>query len=77
MSSSKTREGFTLTFFDEGYRDALNLCGTKSGRDCDKVAGDGSDAPLHGAGLPRLHRGTAGYGVPEALCKPAYQGGLS
>jgi len=30
-------EGFTLTFFDSKYRDALNLCGTKSGRDCDKV----------------------------------------
>jgi len=31
-------QGFTLTFFDEKYRDALNLCGVKSGRDCDKVA---------------------------------------
>lgn len=30
-------EGFTLTFFDEKYRDVLNLCGSKSGRDCDKV----------------------------------------
>jgi len=29
---------FTLSFFDEKYRDALTLCGTKSGRDCDKVA---------------------------------------
>ena len=28
---------FTLSFFDEEYRDALNICGTKSGRDCDKV----------------------------------------
>jgi len=31
-------DGFTLTFYEEKYRDALNLCGTKSGRDCDKVA---------------------------------------
>ena len=30
--------GFTLSFFEEKYRDALNLCGSKSGRDCDKVA---------------------------------------
>jgi flavin reductase (DIM6/NTAB) family NADH-FMN oxidoreductase RutF len=30
--------GFTLSFFTEEYRDALQLCGTKSGRDCDKVA---------------------------------------
>lgn len=29
---------FTLTFFDERYRDALQLLGTKSGRDGDKIA---------------------------------------
>ncbi len=28
---------FTLSFFEEEYKDALTLCGTKSGRDCDKV----------------------------------------
>ena len=27
---------FTLSFFKEDYRKALNLCGSKSGRDCDK-----------------------------------------
>lgn len=27
----------TLSFFEEKYRNALNICGTKSGRDCDKV----------------------------------------
>ena len=39
---------FTLCFFDEKYKDALKICGTKSGRDFDKmksvgfdVAGDG------------------------------------
>ncbi|MFT9077094.1 flavin reductase [Ethanoligenens sp.] len=30
--------GFTLSFYDESYRKALNLLGTKSGRDGDKVA---------------------------------------
>lgn len=30
-------DGFTLSFFDGRYREALNLCGTRSGRDCDKV----------------------------------------
>jgi flavin reductase (DIM6/NTAB) family NADH-FMN oxidoreductase RutF len=30
-------DGFTLTFFERKYRDVLNLCGTKSGRDIDKV----------------------------------------
>lgn len=32
---------FTLSFFGREYRDALNLCGTKSGRDVDKAAATG------------------------------------
>ena len=28
---------FTISFFEEKYRDALNFCGTKSGKDVDKV----------------------------------------
>jgi flavin reductase (DIM6/NTAB) family NADH-FMN oxidoreductase RutF len=28
---------FTLSFFDPKYKPVLNLCGTKSGRDCDKI----------------------------------------
>lgn len=32
---------FTLTFFDEEYRDALNYCGSNSGRDVNKVAETG------------------------------------
>ncbi len=31
-------ELFTLSFFDEDYRDALALCGRVSGRDRDKIA---------------------------------------
>jgi flavin reductase (DIM6/NTAB) family NADH-FMN oxidoreductase RutF len=34
----ENNDGFTLTFFDESYRKALNLCGIKSGRDCDKIS---------------------------------------
>jgi len=45
-------EGFTLTFFDEGYRDALNLCGSKSGRDCDKVAETGLTPHFTKLGYP-------------------------
>lgn len=30
-------DGYTLSFFNEEYRDVLNLCGKKSGRDIDKV----------------------------------------
>lgn len=32
---------YTLTFYTEEYRDALKYCGTKSGRDEDKVKGSG------------------------------------
>ncbi len=32
---------FTMSFFDESFRGALNLCGTKSGRDVDKVKESG------------------------------------
>ena len=36
------REGrLTLSFYGEKYRDALKLCGSKSGRDVDKVAATG------------------------------------
>lgn len=31
-------EGFTLSFYGEEYRKVLQLCGTRSGRDIDKVA---------------------------------------
>ena len=33
--------GFTLSFFGEQYRSALQFCGTHSGRDTDKVSGAG------------------------------------
>lgn len=43
-------ERFSLSFFDESYRGALRLCGTKSGRDLNK---------FEAAGLtPKLHEGT-------------------
>lgn len=29
-------DSYTLSFFDEKYRDALKFCGSKSGRDCNK-----------------------------------------
>jgi flavin reductase (DIM6/NTAB) family NADH-FMN oxidoreductase RutF len=32
---------FSLSFFDDAWRDALNLCGTESGRDIDKAAATG------------------------------------
>lgn len=45
-------DGFTLTFFEERYRDALNLCGTKSGRNFDKVAETGLTPCFTDSGYP-------------------------
>lgn len=45
-------EYFTLTFFGEEYRDALKLCGTKSGRDVDKVKECGFTVKTAACGAP-------------------------
>ena len=46
------QEYFTLTFFGEEYRDALKLCGTKSGRDMDKVKECGFTVKTAACGAP-------------------------
>ena len=43
---------FTMSFFDESYRKALQICGTKSGRDTDKVAETGLTPAFTGDGVP-------------------------
>ncbi len=37
----KDNDTYTLSFYTETYRDALNYCGSHSGKDTDKVAGSG------------------------------------
>jgi flavin reductase (DIM6/NTAB) family NADH-FMN oxidoreductase RutF len=48
----ESSDGFTLSVFDETYRAALNLCGSKSGRDCDKVAEAGLTPHFTELGYP-------------------------
>ena len=43
---------YSMSFFDEKYRDALKLCGTKSGRDIDKVAQTGLTSAFTEDGIP-------------------------
>ena len=38
---TEREDRFSLAFFDEEYRDALNFCGRNSGRDMDKLAAAG------------------------------------
>lgn len=45
-------EFFTLCFFDETYRKELNLCGTKSGRDTDKIKECGFTVKSADCGAP-------------------------
>ena len=45
-------EYFTLAFFGEEYRPALSLCGSKSGRDVDKVKECGFTVKSAACGAP-------------------------
>jgi flavin reductase (DIM6/NTAB) family NADH-FMN oxidoreductase RutF len=47
----ENEEYFTLCFFEDEYRDALNFCGTKSGRDVDKIKETGL-TPLYDEAAP-------------------------
>ncbi len=48
----ENNEYFTMSFFDESYRKALQLCGSKSGRDCDKVKETGLTPAFTSDGVP-------------------------
>ena len=43
---------FTICFFDEQYREALSFCGSKSGRNVDKVAETGLTPVFTEDGIP-------------------------
>lgn len=43
---------FTLSFFDEEYRDVLNFCGTHSGRDVNKIEKTGLTLLMGSRGVP-------------------------
>lgn len=43
---------FTISFFDEEYRGALRICGSKSGRDIDKTAETGLTPAFSESGAP-------------------------
>lgn len=60
-------ETFTLSFYGEEYRKALNICGSKSGRDCNKV----EEAEL----TPYFTDGTTAFEEAEMIfvCKKIYE----
>lgn len=50
FSFLETKAGFTLSFFTEEHRAALKLCGSKSGREIDKVKAAGLTPAATAAG---------------------------
>ena len=52
LSFVEEAERLSLTFFDESYRAALRLCGTKSGRDTNKIADAGLTLSHTETGVP-------------------------
>ena len=63
-------ERFSLSFLGEAYRDALRLCGTKSGRDTDKFAATGL-TPAVQDGVPYI-----GEARLVLLCRKLYADNL-
>lgn len=52
FSFTEANDRMTLSFYDEQYRKALNIMGSKSGRDCDKPALAGLTPAFTDSGTP-------------------------
>lgn len=52
FSYMEKEDFFTVSFYDEKYREQLKLCGSKSGRDIDKVALTGFTPAFADCGAP-------------------------
>lgn len=60
-------EYYTMSFFDEKYRKALQFCGSKSGRDYDKVKETGLTPAFTEDGVPYFEEAKL-----VLVCKKAY-----
>ena len=63
---TENKDYFSLCFFEEKYRGALQLCGTKSGRDCDKIKEAGL-TPAFIDGVPSFEEASM-----VLICKKLY-----
>ncbi len=72
------RSHFTLSFFDESWKKALMLCGTKSGRDTDKAKETGLK-PIDLTGAYCSSGITVGFEQAQQIyiCRKLYSGELS
>ena len=64
----------TLSFFDESYRAALNICGEKSGRDIDKAASAGLTPVFFHSGAEGTADGAVSFKEARdiIICKKIY-----
>ena len=63
-------EIFTLSFFGEEQRDLLKLCGSKSGRDIDKMHLSGLTPEFHGGAVCSAKSSTSANLKKRASCLP-------
>jgi flavin reductase (DIM6/NTAB) family NADH-FMN oxidoreductase RutF len=72
---ANSNELFTLSFFDESYREALNFIGSNSGRDYDKAAKTGLNPLVFEGGIAK-GRAAGAIGFEEAaniiICRKLY-----
>ncbi|MDR2747271.1 MAG: flavin reductase family protein [Treponema sp.] len=72
---ANAEELFTLSFFDESYREALNFIGSNSGRDYDKAAETGLNPLVFNGGIAK-GRAAGAIGFKEAehiiVCRKLY-----
>ena len=71
LGFAEEAERLSLTFFDEAYRAALRLCGTKSGRDTDKIAEAGLTLCHTDSGVPYF-----GEAKTVLVCRKLYEDAL-
>ncbi len=72
------RSHFTLSFFDDSWKKALMLCGTKSGRNVDKAKETGL-IPLDLTGSHHISGAALGFEQAKEMyvCRKLYSGELS
>ncbi len=63
---------YSMSFFDEDYRDALKFCGSKSGRDYDKVKETGLNTAFTENGVPYFEEAKL-----VLICKKMYAQNLN
>lgn len=71
---TELKERMTLSFLGEEYREALQFCGTKSGRDTDKFAATGLTPVFTESGTPAVGEATLVLECRKLYCQQLDKG---